>query len=153
MAPFSRSIVDLPSQKNNSRALSVSVKQKDVDVNLSDLEFVVPSVIYSNAEQVKQAVYKRYIGTQLWQSDFDFGKALVSIASDQNFIAPAVQEARLYAQKNLSVYTYIFDHRNEELEKKQLGYGLEDGTTESDYLLRVFDQSGSWYLKMQALQF
>ena len=131
----------------------MSVKQKDVDVNLSDLEFVVPSVIYSNAEQVKQAVYKRYIGTQLWQPDFDFGKTLVSIASDQNFVAPAVQEARLYAQKNLSVYAYIFDHRNEELEKKQLGYGLEDGTTESDYLLRLFDQSGSSYLKVHASHF
>lgn len=112
----------------NKFSFAVTVKQKNIRVNLSDLEFVVPSVIYANAEQIKSAVYKQYVGDRVWQPTFDYGKALVDISSDQNFVAPAVHEARLYTNRNVSVYAYAFERDNEQLERKQVEYGLPNGS-------------------------
>uniref|UniRef100_A0A915J8N1 Carboxylesterase type B domain-containing protein n=1 Tax=Romanomermis culicivorax TaxID=13658 RepID=A0A915J8N1_ROMCU len=100
--------------------------EKVMNINMQDLEYVVPSTQYANAEQVKQAVYKRYIGDALWKSTFNYKKALVDIASDQNFVAPIAEEARFYVENGAPVYVYIFDHGNEDLYFKHVAHGVYD---------------------------
>lgn len=52
---------------------------------------------------------------------------MIKIASDQNFVAPASLEARLYSEKGIPTYVYSFDHGNADLYQRHASYGVLDG--------------------------
>ena len=47
--------------------------------------------------------------------------------SDQNFVSSTVDESRLYAENNATVYTYVFDYYNDVINSKPLEFGVVDG--------------------------
>ncbi len=55
-------------------------EKSNVPVDLSDLEYVVPHVIYANSEQVKQAAYSQYVAKSFeGEPPFNYAKTLIKV--------------------------------------------------------------------------
>ena len=91
-------------------------------MDLDNLEFSVPRILYTNVEQVREAIFDKYL-----RPDDNRHRALVKIISDQNFVVAAVEEAHYYSQAGAAVYTYVFDYTNQHLTNKTDAYDMHDG--------------------------
>lgn len=48
----------------------------DIDIDLTNLEYSVPKIMYKNVEQIRQAVYLRYIKPE---ETLNYNRAIVKV--------------------------------------------------------------------------
>uniref|UniRef100_A0A1I8AAW3 COesterase domain-containing protein n=1 Tax=Steinernema glaseri TaxID=37863 RepID=A0A1I8AAW3_9BILA len=107
-----------------------------------DLDLFVPESIYSNPRQVQNAVRFKYLNGGYAQAleKTELAQLLVDIITDQNFKAPVAKEAMLYARRNHSVYTYVFDHEAEQLMSRARKHGvLGSGAVHGNDMVYLFN--------------
>uniref|UniRef100_A0A0N5CM33 COesterase domain-containing protein n=1 Tax=Thelazia callipaeda TaxID=103827 RepID=A0A0N5CM33_THECL len=90
--------------------------------------------------QVQKAVEYRYLSDYPQNvNDSERRDAVISIISDQHFVAPAVREALHYAYKNLTVYAYIFEYESAHLLKFIRKKGIKKGASHGNDCSLIFD--------------
>uniref|UniRef100_A0A0R3RZB1 COesterase domain-containing protein n=1 Tax=Elaeophora elaphi TaxID=1147741 RepID=A0A0R3RZB1_9BILA len=95
-----------------------------------DLSYVIPPYLHANYKQVQKAVEYQYL-TDYPQNlnEAERRNVILSILSDQHFIAPAAREALLYSRKNRTVYAYIFEYENTQLLGSVRKIGIHRGAS------------------------